>query len=105
MLDRMDHGLTQLLANAQPVPGFAARVHARITHSTRHPQAIPELLDFVGWSAILLILAVVAEYGASYWGASSILVLSAVASLFLAMAIAVGLRSQPEPRRLRSGQR
>jgi hypothetical protein len=53
--------LSEACAAIEPPGGFRAELRSRVARETpiRRPSAIPEILDFVGWSAIAaLVLAV-----------------------------------------------
>jgi anti-sigma factor RsiW len=87
-LEHVDRSLTSLLSSVSPSPDFAARVQARVPRLDR-PRMLPELLDFVGWAAIVSILALVALF----WAMPSLPVLEVAATVSVAAAVAVSLRS------------
>jgi anti-sigma factor RsiW len=92
-LERMDLSLTAALAPASLSPVFAARVRTHMP-APAGPGMLPELLDLAGWSAIVTILSLIALY----WYAPSILILGTVATVCVAVAVAVTLRSHADLR-------
>jgi anti-sigma factor RsiW len=87
-LEHADRSLTSLLSSTNPSPDFADRVQARAPRLDR-PRMLPELLDLAGWSAIIAILSLVALY----WAAPSIPILAVAATVSVAAAVALSLRS------------
>lgn len=58
-LVEVDTALESAFANITAPPGLAATVRARVSHELplRGPSMMPEVLDFIGWAAVLAIAA------------------------------------------------
>jgi hypothetical protein len=56
-MEALEAALEEAYAAVAPPPGFAARVRlrARRTPAARPPSAWPEVLDFIGWAAVLAV--------------------------------------------------
>ena len=100
-LRTVDSQLTAQLAGLEVTSAFAPAVRRRVRYegSAARPSVVPELLDFVGWGAIVALLGLVAwwllplmhisntelagSFNASY----------AAAGVFLLAALLIGIRS------------
>jgi hypothetical protein len=59
----VDAGLEAAWSGVSAPPSLAASVRLRIAaeEARRRPSLVPEVLDFIGWAAILALVAVVAQ--------------------------------------------
>jgi hypothetical protein len=59
----VDAGLQGAFAGTAAPPSLAASVRLRIAREEagRHPSLVPEILDFVGWAAVLGLVVVLAH--------------------------------------------
>jgi hypothetical protein len=59
----VDAGLESAFAGTAAPPSLAPSVRLRIAgeQSRRKPSLVPEILDFVGWAALLALVAVLAQ--------------------------------------------
>ncbi|HKE29822.1 MAG TPA: hypothetical protein VKB88_46050 [Bryobacteraceae bacterium] len=59
----VDAGLEASFSRTLAPPSLAAAVRLRIAHDglRRRPSLLPEILDFVGWAAVLALAAVLVE--------------------------------------------
>ena len=59
-LAEVDAALETAFAGVVAPPGLAAAVRARVARefSLRRPSPLPEILDFIGWAAVLALAAV-----------------------------------------------
>lgn len=59
----VDAGLEAAYAGISAPPGLAAAARLRIVEleAIRKPSPVPEILDFIGWAAILVLVAVIAQ--------------------------------------------
>ncbi len=100
-LRTVDTELTARLAGLEVTPAFAPAVRRRVRYegSPARPSLIPELLDFVGWGAIVALLGLIAWWTAPLVHVSNTkLAVSfnapyAAAGVFLLAAILIGIRS------------
>ncbi len=100
-LRAVDSQLTAQIAGLGVTPAFAPAVRRRVRNegATARPSLIPELLDFVGWGAIVALLGLVA------WWLMPLVHISntelagsfnapyAAAGVFLIAALLIGIRS------------
>lgn len=63
-LTHVDATFDAAFADISAPPGLAAAVHARVARELpeRGPSLIPEILDFIGWAAVLAMAAIVAPH-------------------------------------------
>jgi anti-sigma factor RsiW len=100
-LREVDAALTSQFAGREVSSAFAPAVRQRIQRdsSVRQPSWVPEILDFVGWGAIVALIATLA-----WWISPQLPVYNvqpaffrsapfAAAAVFLAIAFLIGLRS------------
>jgi len=100
-LRTVDSQLTAQLAGFELTPAFAPMVRRRLRHenSTARPSVVPELLDFVGWGAIVTLLGLLAWWLGPLTPVSNIkLAVSfnavyVAAGAFLLAALLFGIRS------------
>jgi len=100
-LRTVDSQLTAQLAGVEVTSAFAPAVRRRVRHQRAgaRPSLVPELLDFVGWGAIVALLGVLAWWLAPLTPVSNIkLAVSfnavyAAAGAFLLAALLIGIRS------------
>jgi predicted anti-sigma-YlaC factor YlaD len=68
-LTALDQNLTALYSGLVPSASGAGPYPAHINAaSVRQPSALPEILDFCGWAAVVAILAVLTAVGATRFG-------------------------------------
>jgi anti-sigma factor RsiW len=86
-LQTVDAALAAQFSGCEPSAAFAAAVRRRVNREAAmwRPSFIPELLDFVGWGAIVGLIALLA-----WWVSPLIPVWSAKDTLTLNMALAAG---------------
>jgi len=100
-LRSVDSQLTAQLAGLEVTPAFARLVRRRVRHegSAARPSLVPELLDFVGWGAIVTLLGLLAWWLVPLAPVSNTkLAVSfnaqyAAACVFLVAALLIGIRS------------
>lgn len=100
-LRTVDSQLTAQLAGLELTPAFAPAVRRRVRYegAVARPSLVPELLDFVGWGAIVALIGLLAWWLAPLVHVSNTkLALSfnasyAAAAVFLLAAVLVGIRS------------
>ena len=100
-LRTVDSQLTAQLAGFELAPAFAPMVRLRVRHEspTARPSVVPELLDFVGWGAIVALLGLLAWWLAPLVHVSntklafSLDATYAAAGTFLLAALLFGIRS------------
>ena len=100
-LRTVDSQLTAQLARLEVSPAFAPAVRRRVLRESAaaRPSLVPELLDFVGWGAIVALIGLLAWWLAPLAPVSSTkLAVSfnaqyAAAGVFLLAALLIGIRS------------
>jgi hypothetical protein len=98
-LRTVDSQLTAQLAGLEVTPAFAPAVRQRVRRESAdtRPSLVPELLDFVGWGAVVALLALLAWWLAPLSPVSNIKVsfnaMYAAAGAFLLAAFLFGIRS------------
>jgi len=100
-LRTVDSQLTAQLAGIEVTPAFAPAVRRRVRYegSAAPPSAVPELLDFVGWGAIVALLGLIAwwlvplAHISNTELAGSFNAPYAAAGAFLLAALLIGIRS------------
>lgn len=105
-LRSVDSRLTAQFASQEVPPGFTEAVRRRIQReaSAVRPSFVPELLDFIGWSAIVALIGLVLYWLVPVSSESAQAVFSADArwaagGIFVLVSFAVGLRSLAELKR------
>ncbi len=100
-LRAVDAALTAQFAGREVTAAFAPSVRRRIRGGTsvRRPTWVPEILDFVGWGAIVALIAMLARWLSpqlpfhnlqpAFFSSAPF----AAAAVFLAIAFLIGLRS------------
>jgi anti-sigma factor RsiW len=100
-LGTVDSQLTAQLAGLELTPAFAPAVLRRVRHegAATRPSLVPELLDFVGWGAIVALLGLLAWWLVPLAPVSnikptvSVSAMYAVTGAFLLAAFLFGIRS------------
>ncbi len=100
-LRAVDAALGAQFEGQRPSAAFAPAVQRRVNReaATRRPSFVPELLDFVGWGAIVALIALLAWWVSPLvpvWGAKDALTLNAALAgggAFVLVAFVIGLRS------------
>jgi len=98
-LRTVDSQLTAQLASLEVTPAFAPAVRRRVRRESAvaRPSLVPELLDFVGWGAIVALLVLLAWWLAPLSPVSNIKIsfnaMYAAAGAFLLAAFLFGIRS------------
>jgi anti-sigma factor RsiW len=100
-LRTVDFQLTSQLASLEVTPAFAPAVRKRVRRegSAARPSLVPELLDFVGWGAIVALLGLLAWWLVPLLPVSnirptvSVSAMYAVTGAFLLAAFVFGIRS------------
>ena len=94
-LASVDRELTAHFSGREVSANFNQAVTARIRRETAHrrPSLVPELLDFVGWGAIVALIALFIYWLAPQMAAASGNAIWISASVFLMTGILVALRS------------
>ena len=106
-LEAVDVSLGAQLTRCRVSAGFEAAVYDRVRRQVapRRPSFIPEILDFVGWGAVLTLIGL-----AVYWASVTIPAVRenaeafanapwAAATAFMAISFLVGLRSLAQMKR------
>jgi hypothetical protein len=100
-LHAVDTTLSAQFTAREAPPSFAAAVRRRVSQESavRRPSFIPELLDFVGWGAIVALVALLGWWGAPLLPVSKVTdavafnATLAAAGAFILAAFFIGLRS------------
>ena len=97
-LRTVDFQLTSQLASLEVTPAFAPGVRRRVRHESAaaRPSLIPELLDLVGWGAIVALLGLIAWWLGPFSNikvAVSFNAMYVAAGAFLLAAFLFGIRS------------
>ncbi len=97
-LDAVDAQLGAQFGGRETSAGFAPAVRRRVNReaAVRRPSLVPEVLDFVGWIAIVALIGVLAWWVSPLIPVSSTLALNAAldaGGAFVMVAFVIGLRS------------